>query len=129
MTTEIWSPASNDESVPANALKSALEIIQAETFPKKPPAEVKVLQSWMSRPYSLWGDALSSFDIEQLNYLVRFFTLAEATWSDWFGGDKNPAIWASKELKKQQAFPDKAFIEWIRANTDNRFIPYGNVLG
>lgn len=129
MTTEIWSPASNDESVPSNALTAALDVMQAESFPKAPPAEVKALQSWMSRRYTLWGDAFSQFDTEQLNNLVRFFTLAEATWSDWFGGDKNPAIWASKELKKHQAFPDKAFIEWIRAHSDNRFIPYGNVLG
>lgn len=129
MTTEIWSPASNDESVPITALREALEIMQTEAFPKAPPATVKALQTWMNRPNSQWSDTLSSFDAEQLNNLVRFFTLAEATWSDWFGGDKNPAIWASKELKKHQAFPDKAFIEWIRANSENRFIPYGNVLG
>jgi hypothetical protein len=129
MTTEYWSPASSDEGLPINALHTALEIMLNESFPSAAPEKVSALKTWMSKPYSLWTETLANFDVEQLSTLVRFFTLAEATWSDWPGGDKNPAIWCCRELKKHQAFPDKTFIEWIRNNTDNRFIPYGNVLG
>jgi hypothetical protein len=129
MTIDYWTPDADDGNIPNQALKAAIEVSLYDPFPTAELPSVAALKGWMSKPFSLWSDTLASLDVEQLNALVRFFTLAEANWTDWQGGDKNPAIWACKILKKHQAFPDKSFIEWIRAHSDNRFIPYGNVLG
>jgi hypothetical protein len=71
-----------------------------------------------------------SEDLEQhtLVHLIRFFTLAEMQLSGWEAGSKSPVIWLCRELKKRGAFPDPELIQWIKANTDNKFLPYGNLL-
>ena len=40
----------------------------------------------------------------------------------------SPVIWLCRELKKRGAFPDPELIQWIKENTDNKFLPYGNLL-
>jgi len=69
-------------------------------------------------------------DLEQHNivHLIRFFTLAEAQLPGWEAGSKSPVIWLCRELKSRGAFPDAELIAWIKDNTDNKFLPYGNIL-
>ena len=71
-----------------------------------------------------------SADLEQhtLIHLVRFFTLAEAQLAGWEAGSKSPVIWLCRELKKRGAFPDPELIQWIKSHSDNKFLPYGNLL-
>lgn len=71
-----------------------------------------------------------SADLEQhtIVHLIRFFTLAEAQLPGWEAGSKSPVIWLCRELKKRGAFPDAELIAWIKDNTDNKFLPYGNIL-
>lgn len=71
-----------------------------------------------------------SADLEQhtIVHLIRFFTLAEAQLSGWEAGSKSPVIWLCRELKSRGAFPDAELIAWIKDNTDNKFLPYGNIL-
>ncbi|MDN3649924.1 hypothetical protein QWZ13_13470 [Reinekea marina] len=127
--TEIWTPASENDAFPSEALNRALELNPIDQLPSNCPDEILPLQPWMKRPFTQWQDTLETLDVAQLTHLVRFFTLAETQWTDWQAGDKNPAIWASKVLKQKQAFPDKTLIAWIRQVSTNRFIPYGNILG
>jgi len=69
-------------------------------------------------------------DLEQhtIVHLVRFFTIAEAQLPGWEAGSKSPVIWLCRELKKRGAFPNAELIAWIKDNTDNKFLPYGNLL-
>lgn len=129
MTVGSWEPSSSRKSIPLDALKHALAFTDEHSFPSEPPEQLLSLQTFVKVSQASWQDILSSFTSEQLKQLCRFFTLAEKNWSDWFGGDKNPVIWFCKELKLRGDFPDKDLTMWIKQNTDNRFLPYGNVLG
>ena len=75
-----------------------------------------------------WAQVSSELSNEQLTHLIRFFTLAEAQLSGWEAGSKSPVVWLCRELKKRGAFPDQELIQWIKANTENKFLPYGNPL-
>ncbi|MEX0943239.1 MAG: hypothetical protein WD002_11925 [Pseudomonadales bacterium] len=67
------------------------------------------------------AESLSDAEIETL---IRFFTLAEMQLSGWDGGQDSPVIPLVRILKARGAF--KADLRrWIKANTDNRFLPYG----
>jgi hypothetical protein len=59
--------------------------------------------------------------------LIRFFTRAEMAFAAWKGGDRSPVIALAAELKRRGDFPD-GLTAWIRANSDNRFLPYGSLL-
>lgn len=75
-----------------------------------------------------WFKVSEELELHTLVHLVRFFTLAEVQLTGWEAGSKSPVIWLCRELKKRGAFPDPELIQWIKENTDNKFLPYGNLL-
>jgi hypothetical protein len=128
MTIGSWEPNSEKTSIPNEALLAAIALMNSD-FPSEAPEDIKPLQAFAKSNQKIWQETLSDFSPDDIRALCRFFTLAEANWTDWFGGDKNPVIWLCKILKKRGEFPDKELTAWIKQNTDNRFLPYGNVLG
>lgn len=74
-----------------------------------------------------WPDVFESLDAEQLVALARLFTLAETELAGWQAGAKSPVIAIVAHLRATQQCPAD-LIGWIKANTDNRFLPYGNLM-
>jgi hypothetical protein len=64
---------------------------------------------------------------EDLVGLIRFFTLAEMQLQGWEAGSKNPVIYFVRMLKSRGEFPPE-LRKWVRANTDNRYLPNGAAL-
>ncbi|MEZ5524599.1 MAG: hypothetical protein R3E62_06480 [Pseudomonadales bacterium] len=75
-----------------------------------------------------WLSSAANLEPDTLVHLVRFFTLAEMQLPGWEAGSKSPVVWLCRELKNRGAFPDAELIAWIKSNTDNKFLPYGNIL-
>ena len=75
-----------------------------------------------------WLKAAPALSDQQLINLVRFFTVAEMQLSGWEAENLSPVIWLCRTLKSRGLFPDKALTAWIKANSSNKFIPYGNLL-
>lgn len=67
------------------------------------------------------GESLSEQDIEAL---MRFFTKAEQL-PGWEAGANSPVIWLGKILKQRGHGISKDLALWIKANSDNRFLPHG----
>ena len=82
----------------------------------------------MSLSLDDWQPVGDHFSAAELKQLVKFFTLAEMQLPGWEGQDKSPVIWLCKILKQQGEFPDKTLTQWVKANSNNRFLPYGSVL-
>jgi len=82
----------------------------------------------MTRHKNAWKTVATQLNDEQITALIRFFTLAEKQLSGWEAGSKSPVIWLCRELKKRGLFPDRTLIKWIKAHSDNKFLPYGNPL-
>ena len=64
---------------------------------------------------------------DDLVALVRFFTLAEMQLSGWEAGNRNPVIPLVRILKQREQFSPE-LRKWIKASTDNRYLPYGSAL-
>ena len=64
---------------------------------------------------------------DDLVALVRFFTLAEMQLSGWEAGNRSPVIPIVKILKQRDQFSPE-LRKWIKASTDNRYLPYGSAL-
>lgn len=129
MTVSSWQPNKPTGKIPENALSKAVHWSEPEQFFEPPGDDLKPLQAFMKVAEEQWTPLFEGFSDDELKLLCRFFTLAEHHWSDWFGGDKNPAIWVVNELKRRGAWPDKTLLGWIRQHSDNRFLPYGNLMG
>jgi hypothetical protein len=74
-----------------------------------------------------WIPVLAPLDDASLVNLVRFFTVAEMELSGWEGGDRSPVIHIVKILRERGSYPED-LTRWIKARTDNRFLPYGSLL-
>jgi|TARA_R110001583_G_scaffold39368_5_gene126118 hypothetical protein len=74
-----------------------------------------------------WQTAVADFENDELIDLIRFFTRAEKLISGWDAGKESPAIWINKALRKRGEKLSRDMLLWIRANTDNRFIPNGGL--
>jgi hypothetical protein len=129
MTIGTWDPDADQAHISPEQLKAALAYTDPETVPTQAPAELMPIQALMKSQRSVWQPLLAPLSSPDLGELCRFFTLAEARWADWFGGDKNPVIWIYKDLKARGDMPDKALALWIKAHSENRFLPHGNLLG
>lgn len=129
MTLGTWTPDASQPELPDElSLAAAQTLADKPHFPAEPVADVQALQAWMKQSQAAWQDTWSRYSTEQLQTLVRFFTQAEQHWPGWQGGDKNPVIWICRELKHRGAFPDAELTQWIKAHTENRYLPYGNPL-
>ncbi|MEX0584292.1 MAG: hypothetical protein WEB07_00910 [Natronospirillum sp.] len=86
------------------------------------------LQRWISLPLERWEPVLDGRTPDELVHLMRLFTLAEQHLPGCEAGDQSPVITAFRLYRKATGKPDPTLTRWIKANTDNRFLPYGPVL-
>ncbi len=73
-----------------------------------------------------WQSAAAGLGSEQVVALARFFTLAERL-PGWEAGATSPVIVLASVLKRRGDYPDE-LTAWIKAHTDNRFLPYGSLM-
>jgi len=75
---------------------------------------------------SCWQES-ANLDTSDMEMLVRFFTLAEMQLPGWEGGNRNPVIYLVKILRSRGEFSTE-LKKWVKANTDNRYLPNGSAL-
>jgi len=73
-----------------------------------------------------WSAAADALDSAAIVALMRLFVRAEMTLPGWEGADRSPVIALATTLKRRGEFPE-GLTAWIRANSDNRFLPYGSL--
>ncbi len=74
-----------------------------------------------------WSGASENLDAAMLEALIRLYTLAEGRFPAWKAGAQSPVIAIAKVLRARGAFP-QTLTAWVKANTDNKFLPYGSLL-
>ena len=74
-----------------------------------------------------WGTHAPQLSDAHLLGLIRVFTLGEMQYSSWAAGDKSPVVPLVKELKRRGSYPAE-LTRWIKAHTDNKFLPHGSLL-
>ena len=80
----------------------------------------------MTQTEESWEVAASLSD-DDIVVLVRFFTLAEMQLAGWAAGKRSPVVPLVKILKSRGVFTPE-LRKWVKANTDNRYLPNGAAL-
>ena len=133
MTVDSWTPDSSQRSVNIDRgfLRRCITLTkrgELEQLPKLiSPEEQRQHSAIIRLPESEWSAALADLSSDDLILLIRFFVRAEILLPGWEAGNKSPAIWANKLLKSRGERLSQDELLWIRANTDNRFIPNGSL--
>ena len=74
-----------------------------------------------------WKEVAENLDDATLDALIRLFTLAEGRFSAWEAGAQSPVIVMAKVLRARGTYP-RELTGWVKANSDNKFLPYGSLL-
>ena len=90
-------------------------------------AELELLAPVMSLAGDQWDAAARNEDAPELVAWIRFLTLAEARLPGFEAGAKSPVIPLARVLRERGAYPTD-LTAWIRAHSDNRFLPHGSLL-
>lgn len=130
-----WSPDSTDsDSTPTpgeDVLQRFIALsranLLAELEQQLDSDEQRHYASCMRCDPEQWLQAAQSFGDEDIEHLMKFFTAAERL-PGWQAGDRSPVIGLGKLLKQRGTGISKALTLWIKANSDNRYLPHGPLL-
>ncbi|MBB6520778.1 hypothetical protein [Pseudoteredinibacter isoporae] len=133
MSVESWDPNA-DAQKKSYALNHEvlLNIIaQRQKLPEQPISEyfdaeeLQIHSAMMKQDRESWLAAVGSFSEPQLLSLIEFLTLAEKQISSWQAGADSPVIYIVKFMRQNKMPLSKDMLLWIKANSDNRFLPNG----
>ena len=132
MSVESWDPGGGGAALERGTIArfvAASARLDAPRFGLGPTEAGELAPLARHRPnvagdWAAAAEGLGDADIERL---IRLFTLAESRLSGWEAGDASPVIPLVRELKRRGAYP-RELHSWIKANTENRFLPYGNLM-
>lgn len=127
MTVGTWDPQGGvnaDRVVPAELIA---RFLQLEAPSQEALADAGLVQEYwvMALTADAWQVA-ESLGNDELEQLIRLFTQLEVL-PGWEAGKKSPVIPLVKMLKGRDSFSPE-LRKWIKANTDNRYLPYGSAL-
>lgn len=74
-----------------------------------------------------WSDGVAQFLDQELVSLAKIFTLLEHQYATFAAGSESPVIPIVSTLKERGAW-DKDLTRWVKAHTDNRFLPHGSLM-
>lgn len=129
MSIGVWEPASARPATLKAAdwrLLRELAALPADAALRQPVERQAALAYVMKLPAEEWRVA-ADLDGAEIEALARFFTLAEMRFAGWQAGKSSPVIPLVKLLRARGAFT-KELRQWVKANTDNRYLPYGSAL-
>jgi len=129
MTVESFDPKSVKTEVSdtdlARLLAGARQLERADFGWTAP--EIAELARLARHPDVDWAVCAENLSDDDAIALIRLFTLAEGVFPSWRAGGKSPVIPLVAALKRRGAYPNE-LTRWIKANTENRFLPYGNLM-
>lgn len=129
MAVGAWDPATQAAQLTPGALGellAAAQRLEAEDFGLSAAAAQR-LASLARSDGADWAAAASGMDDGQLTALIRLYTLAERRFPSWKAGARSPVIPLAQALRRRNAWPE-GLTSWIKARTDNRFLPYGSLM-
>ena len=77
--------------------------------------------------HSGWIDAAKNLSTADLIALIRLFTLGEGQFSSWQAGAKSAVVKLVRVMKQRKEMTPE-LSAWIKANSDNRFLPHGDLM-
>lgn len=137
MSVDVWEPGKSEakKTVDAALLGRFLDLattcgeniadLKLETTDLE-AADLAEANWVMTADPSAWSLA-ADLDTAQIHALIRFFTLLEVQVAGWDAGKTSPVIAMVAVVKARGEFPAE-LRKWIKANTENRFLPYGSAL-
>ena len=129
MSVGTWNPAEQINELSAQVLDELLAAAarSGDGDFSLSPADIERLAACAHANRVNWQATSETLRDDQMIALIRFYTLAEGRFAAWKAGSNSPVIVLAKALRARGAWPT-GLTNWIKAHTDNRFLPYGSLM-
>jgi|TARA_B110000263_G_C15270774_1_gene493365 hypothetical protein len=129
MAVGVWEPQKSLDISEASlrALAASYRTGQSETLSDFLDDTTIKANATLMQQEAVVFDVAMGLDDGELDDLIRLFTLAEMQLPGWEAGKKSPVIYLVRILKARDAF-SADLRRWVKANTDNRYLPNGSAL-
>lgn len=136
MSLGSWNPDDGSESVTYQLDCALLQQLadfvsnddwqqQLRVFIQQLPSDANAM---MKLDAATWMTTCSDWGRPSIWQLIQFFTVIEQQNALYNAGDKSPVIGLNKLLKQRQQPLSRDEVLWIKAHSDNRFLPNGPLL-
>lgn len=125
MTVDTFDPSAFDGALDSSLVDELLALDLSDDQLPLDAAEAARFAGLVT--HSDWPDEAPRRGDAELHKLARLFTVGEMQFATWQAGDKSAVVPIVRELKSRGAFASEDK-RWIKAHTENRFLPNGNVM-
>ncbi len=129
MSVGSWDPAAQATELNESVLQELLEAaksLESDDFGLSVEAVARLVGVARADRVA-WTEAAENLDDAKLEALIRLYTLAEGRFPAWEAGAQSPVVVLAKALRTRGTYP-KALTAWVKAHSDNKFLPYGSLL-
>ena len=129
MSVGDWDPGSNAQldAAQVERLLAAAEQLDAPDFGLSADEVASLAPLARTDGAADWRGVAEGLQDAPIERLIRLLTLAEGRFPAWESGARSPVIALVAVLKARGSF-DPALTRWIKANSENRFLPHGSLL-
>lgn len=126
MTVGTFDPNASSSTVDAQLIERACGVASHVTSEIDLSSE-EIQSLSVLATYGGWAEWLPELSDQQVEDLVRLFTLGEMQYPAWAADDKSPVVIFVKALK-QRGVDTVELKRWIKTNTTNKFLPHGSLM-
>lgn len=126
MSVDSWQPITPPNQINDEQLTRLLNLSEGQTQEYDLTSDLDWIQPLAQVDAKIWQLTASKLTFDQIHKLIEIFTLAEQQ-GDWNLGEKSSVIPLFKILRKAQGV-DRELVKWVKAHTDNKFLPFGPLL-
>lgn len=128
-TVGSWQPDQKGSAIDAQVLARLARGVEHLDHPTLGLSAAEVVEHahLMRLEADVWQSVAASIDDATALALIRVFTVAESKLPNWEAGNASPVIALAAALRHRGSYP-KELTKWIKAHSDNRFLPWGSLL-
>jgi hypothetical protein len=135
MSLGTWDPATeqskNEFAIDRKSLDRFSDYAQTNQLENLPnlldSTEQQTMVAYMQLTKEDWSAAAKEMNDQQIENLMRFFTVAENL-PGWEAGAKSPVIWLGKVIKERGVGISRELQIWIKKNSTNHYLPHGALM-
>jgi len=126
VSVDSWQPITPPNQINDEQLARLLNLNQGQAQEYDLTSDLDWIQPLAQVDAKIWQQLAPKLTFDQIQQLIEIFTLAEQQGS-WSLGEKSSVIPLFKILKKAKGV-DRELVKWVKAHTDNKFLPFGPLL-
>jgi len=126
VSVDSWQPVNKPSDVSPEQISQLVALAEGQPKECDLTLELEFIQPLAHLDKQKWEEIALSLTQDKQKQLICLLTLAEQQ-GNWHLAERSPVIALFKVMSKQHGI-DKSLVQWVKAHTENKFLPFGPLL-